>query len=306
MREETGLNIYFAPMEGITDGILRRAHHEIFGGIDVYGLPFHKLTHTQTLLTREKRDIDPKENEGMNVLPQALTRDAGQMTAWLRYVRDLGYPAADLNIGCPSPTVTRRGRGSGMLQDPDALRRFLDAVFADLPLPLSVKTRIGYQSPGEWPELLEILRAYPFDHVTVHVRTAAEQYTGGIHPEAFDLAAEKKLKHGIYNGSLRTVRDVRELTERFPDLYGIMIGRGLLADPSLARQIRGGPSASEEELSRWYGALYRGWTERFSATLALGRLKKLMTWPCEGDIRRLRRLRRAGTPEECIDLFMDG
>ena len=73
--------IYFAPMEGITDGVLRRVHHQLFGGIDVYCLPFHKLTQSLSLLTREKRDISPEENRGLRVLPQALTRDPGQLTA---------------------------------------------------------------------------------------------------------------------------------------------------------------------------------------------------------------------------------
>ncbi len=294
------MNIWFAPMEGITDGILRRAHHEIFGGVDIYGLPFHKLTHTQSLLTREKRDVDPEENRGLRVLPQALTRDPGQLTEWLKYIRDLGYPLGDLNIGCPSPTVTRRGRGSGMLADPDGLKRFLDEVFADPPLPLSVKTRIGYESAEEWPELFGILSAYPFAHMTVHVRTAAEQYTGGLHPEAFERAVRTLPGRAVYNGDLRTAEDVRRIRERYPELSGIMIGRGLLADPSLARQLRGGPAADREELEQWYTALYRGWEERFHGTLALGRLKKLMVWACGDNIRRKRLLRRASTPEECI------
>ena len=86
--------IYFAPMEGITDGVFRRVHHQIFGGIDVYGLPFHKLTQSLSLLTREKRDIAPEENRGLRVLPQALTRDPGQLAVWLDYVSALGYPCA--------------------------------------------------------------------------------------------------------------------------------------------------------------------------------------------------------------------
>ena len=68
------MKIYFAPMEGITDGILRRVHQQIFGGVDVYCLPFHKLTQTFSLTAREKRDVDPEENRGISVLPQALTR----------------------------------------------------------------------------------------------------------------------------------------------------------------------------------------------------------------------------------------
>ncbi len=294
--------IYFAPMEGITDGVFRRVHHQIFGGIDVYGLPFHKLTQSLSLLTREKRDIAPEENRGLRVLPQALTRDPGQLAAWLDYVNALGYPYADLNLGCPSPTVTRRGRGSGMLRDLPVLRAFLDRLFAaSLPVPLSVKTRIGYESPDEWPEILALLADYPFAHVTVHVRTMREQYTGGIHPEAFDLALKRGLPHPVYNGDLRTPEDVQALVNRCPATEAVMIGRGLLADPALARRIRGGAAAGEEELRAWYTALYEGWRDRFQATMALGRIKKLMEWPVGDDIRRKRLLRRAEDIESCID-----
>ena len=66
---ETVMKIFFAPMEGITDGILRRAHQEIFGGVDVYCLPFHKLTQSMSLTAREKRDVNPEENAGLDVLP---------------------------------------------------------------------------------------------------------------------------------------------------------------------------------------------------------------------------------------------
>ena len=295
------MRIYFAPMEGITDGIFRRVHHQLFGGIDVYGLPFHKLTQSLSLTTREKRDIAPEENRGLTVLPQALTRDPGQLTAWLDDVRALGYSRADLNLGCPSPTVTRRGRGSGMLRDLPALRAFLDRVFAEpLPISLSAKTRIGYESPEEWPGILAVLADYPFAHVTVHVRTMREQYTGGIHPEAFDLALEWGLPHPVYNGDLRTPDDVRALLARCPETEAVMIGRGLLADPALARRIRGGAEAGEEELRTWYTALYEGWRDRFHATLALGRIKKLMEWPAGDDIRRKRLLRRAEDIEGCI------
>ena len=301
LKQTTKPVIYFAPMEGITDGIFRQIHHQLFGGADVYCLPFHKLTQSMSLLTREKRDISPEENEGMNVLPQALTRDPEQLSAWLYYVSECGYSCADLNLGCPSPTVTRRGRGSGMLRDPDELRFFLDRLFANtLPVSLSVKTRIGYESAEEWPGIAEILAGYPFAHVTIHVRTTREQYTGGIHPEAFELALQKRIPHPVYNGDLRTTEDVNNLLARCPATEAVMIGRGFLADPALGRRIRGGEAAGKDELRAWYTALYEGWKERFQGTIALGRIKKLMEWPCEGDIKKKRLLRRADTIESCI------
>ena len=299
------MTIYFAPMEGITDGILRRTHHRIFGGVDVYCLPFHKLTQTLSLLTREIRDISPEENEGLNVLPQALTRDPEQLSAWLFYVSECGYPCADFNIGCPSPTVTKRGRGSGMLRDPEDLRAFFDRLFSNtLPVSLSVKTRIGYETAEEWPGILHILSDYPFSHVTVHVRTMREQYTGGIHPEAFDLALRNGLPHPVYNGDLRTPGDIQALLTRCPETEAVMIGRGLLANPALARQIRGGAEACEEELHLWYTTLYEGWADRFHPTLALGRIKKLMEWPVGEDIRKKRLLRRADSIGGCIDAIL--
>ena len=294
--------IYFAPMEGVTDGILRQVHNRIFGGIDVYCLPFHKLTQSLSLLTREERDVAPEENEGLNVLPQALTRDPEQLSAWLYYISECGYARADLNIGCPSPTVTKRGRGSGMLRDPGYLRAFLDRLYSNtLPVSLSVKTRIGYESAEEWQELAELLADYPFDHVTIHVRTTKDQYTGPVHPEAFELALQKGIPRPVYNGDLWTPEDVRALAARCPGTEAVMIGRGLLADPALARRIRGGKEADKDELRAWYMALYEGWKNRFDRTIALGRIKKLMEWPCEGDIRRKRLLRRADDIEGCIN-----
>ena len=135
--------------------------------------------------------------------------------------------------------------------------------------------------------------------MAVHVRTTKEQYTGSTHPEAFELALEK-LPHPVFNGDLRTVEDVNALVRRCPAAQAVMIGRGLMADPALAREIRGGAPASREELASWYAALYEGWNSRFGGTVALGRIKKLMEWPTEGDIRKKRLLRRASDIGSCI------
>ena len=303
--KDLALKIYFAPMEGMTDGILRQAHRKIFGGVDVYCLPFHKLTQTLSLLTREERDISPEENEGLNVLPQALTRDPDQLSAWLFYVSECGYSCADLNIGCPSPTVTKKGRGSGMLLDLGYLRSFMDRVFSStLPVSLSVKTRIGHDSAEEWPRILDVLNDYPLAHVTIHARTTREQYSGAVHHDAFSLAMQSGTPHPVYNGDLRTAGDVEELLRDCPGTEAIMIGRGLLANPALARMIRGGQEASREELAAWYMTLYEGWKDRFHETLALGRIKKLMEWPAGEDIRRKRLLRRANHIEDCIDAML--
>ena len=136
--------------------------------------------------------------------------------------------------------------------------------------------------------------------MTIHTRTMREQYDGKTHPEAFELAVRKGIPHPVYNGDLRTTDDVEELIRRCPETEAVMIGRGMLADPALARRLRGGLEASRDELNTWYNLLYRGWKDRFGETIALGRIKKLMEWPVGEDIRRKRLLRRASDIESCI------
>ena len=192
-----------------------------------------------------------------------------------------------------------------MLRDPGYLRSFMDRLFScTLPVSLSVKTRIGYESAEEWPRILSVLNDYPLAHVTIHARTTAEQYSGPVHPEAFALALEAGTPHPVYNGDLRTVGDVRAFAARFPAAEAVMIGRGMLADPALARRIKGGAAADREELTAWYTALYEGWRSRFHETIALGRIKKLMEWPAGDDLRRKRLLRRAGNLTECMDAVL--
>ena len=188
-----------------------------------------------------------------------------------------------------------------MLRDPGWLVSFFDYVFSGpLPAARSVKTRIGYERPEEWERILGILAEFPFERVSIHVRTTAEQYGGAPHPEAFEAAVWQGIARPVYNGDLRTPGDVEALLARCPETEAVMIGRGLLADPALARRLRGGAGATGEELAAWYSALYAGWEQRFGRVTALGRIKKLMEYPCEGDIRRRRLLRRAGDIESCI------
>ncbi len=272
----------FAPLEGMTDGIFRRAHHDFFGGIDSYTIPFIRLTGDLALTSGERREISPEENASLPCVPQVLTKDADQLLWAAGMLRDLGYPSLDLNLGCPAPTVVTRGRGSAMLKDPAALRRFFDRVFSACPIPLSVKTRIGFSSPGEWPGLLAVLSDYPFERVVIHPRTREEQYTGPLHPEAFGMAAERFGARTVWNGEADSAERVRRIGARFPGTRCVMIGRGLIRDPSLARRLAGGRAADREEMKAFFDRLYRDYLHRFGLPVALGRMKKLSFLLCEG------------------------
>ena len=140
--------VYFAPMEGITDATFRRVHHARFSGVSKYFIPFISPTHNLRLTARELAAVAPEQNAGVPAVPQVLVKDA-QLALWaVRTLADMGYAEVNLNFGCPSGTVTAKGKGAGMLADVPHLERFLGELYAHTPLPVSVKARIGITSPA--------------------------------------------------------------------------------------------------------------------------------------------------------------
>ena len=133
--------IEFAPMEGVTDVVFRRAHFEMFGGVDRYFLPFISPTSHLTFSHREQEGVSPLLNRGIPVVPQILTRDASLFLQTARLLADAGYEEVNLNLGCPSGTVTAKGKGSGFLRDLDGLRAFLDEVCEGASVSVSLTTR---------------------------------------------------------------------------------------------------------------------------------------------------------------------
>ena len=234
------LRYAFAPMEGITGKIFREIHAAHFPGIDRYCLPFFSPTEIHVLTPRQKRELEPGPLSCARLLPQLLTKSADDFLWCASAIADLGYGEINLNLGCPSGTVVSKGKGAGMLRDPDALDRFLDAVFSRCPIPISVKTRIGLEEPAEFPAILAVLNRYPICELTVHPRTRRELYAGPVHTEAIAEAVRTAAAPLCCNGNLFTPSCVQSVTEAFPTVGGVMLGRGLLADPALAVRCKGG------------------------------------------------------------------
>ncbi len=249
--------IDFAPLDGISKAPFRRVWAAFFGGADRYFIPFFSPTPQHILTDRDRREIDPSVNGGLPVVPQVMTRRAGDLIWASQVLADMGYTEVDLNLGCPSGTVTAKGKGAGFLADPEDLDRFFDAVFPSVRLPVSVKTRLGIADPAEFHKLLAVYGRYPIREVIVHPRVQREKYRGAVHLDVFGEALRSSRLPIRYNGDLRTVEDVRALEGRFPRLERAMIGRGAVADPALLRKLRGGAAATRQELRDFTAALYR-------------------------------------------------
>ena len=227
------MRYYFAPMEGLTDSIYRRLHHKYFPGLDRYYTPFFSPTMHQHLTPREERELPLADTLGFALVPQILTKVPEDFLWMAGVCRDRGYKEVNLNLGCPSGTVTAKGKGSGMLTDPESLQRFLDVIFASAPLPVSVKTRLGVTDAEEFPKLLEIFNQYPICELTIHPRVRKQFYNGDVDMQAFSYAVQNSTTPLCYTGNICSTEASEEFAERYPQVGAIMVGRALIADPGM-------------------------------------------------------------------------
>ena len=250
------MKYYLAPMEGITTYVYRRAVHEFFGdGVDKYYTPFFSPQTKRHKSSYAIRGILPENNEGIYLVPQMLTDDAEDFLKFEKDMMSYGYTELNINIGCPSGTVVSKGRGAGFLAFPQKLDFFLEDVFAKTDARVSVKTRLGMHNPEEFYRLMDIFNKYPMEELIIHARVGDEMYRGSAHRDMYLWAKEHSKNKLVYNGDVFKPEDVmtgvaalegNAATDFIEDT--IMIGRGMIADPSLVRQLRGGPKASPEEL----------------------------------------------------------
>ena len=235
------MQIYLAPMEGITGHIVRNAFYHHFGHIDKYFTPF--IPAAKSLSRKIKRDIDPANNQGICLVPQLISNRSDEILDMIRQLKDRGFSEFNLNLGCPSGTVVNKKRGSGMLLYPEELDRFLDEIYEKADVPISVKTRIGFNSIDEWPAILDVYRKYPISELIIHPRLRKEMYTGFPHLEEFRAAYQYYCTDGApallcYNGDIWDTDCYHRLVEKFPEIETVMIGRGLLGRPDLACRIK--------------------------------------------------------------------
>ena len=231
------MEIHFAPLQGYTDDCYRREHHLLLSGIDCYYTPFVRLEHG-TVREKDLRDVRPEFNEGVPLVPQVIARDGQELSALIDVLRPMGYEQLDINMGCPFTLQTRHGRGAGLLPNPEAVEDICRIVRQHEDLAFSVKMRLGLHEVDEWQRVLPILNNTPLVHICLHPRTANEEYEGTVHMDAFEAFARRCHHPLLYNGDLRTPADIERIANQYPFLKGVMIGRGLLARPSLALEYR--------------------------------------------------------------------
>ena len=245
--------IAFAPLQGYTDAVYRRAHHECVGGVDEYYTPFVRIEKGE-VRKKDLRDTDPVLNAGVPTVPQVIAKDSDEFSRLCDALQGQGWGRIDLNMGCPFPMQVRAGRGSGLLQHPEHVEEIRREMKRRPEVAFSVKMRLGQESEEEGLTVMSIINEMPLVHVTLHPRLGRQQYKGVADHEAFERFMEVCEHPMVYNGDVVEMKneELRMKNWAGANLKGVMIGRGLLARPWMLSD-----KEPNEVLREMHAAVYR-------------------------------------------------
>lgn len=302
---------YVAPLQGFTDSFWRKAHADVMRaeGVDpVYFSPFIRVEKGD-VRRRDLRDIEPARNASVDIVPQAIFRDLDELVLIANAVVERGYSRLDLNMGCPFPPQVKSGRGAGALRREiwDALPVFISSRPE---LRFSIKMRLGVKDAFEWREFEQQINTVDVDFITIHPRVAAQQYKGEPNMDEFARFIDAVRVPIVYNGDVRTPEDYNLIASSFPSLKGIMVGRGVLARPSLPVEVEHSVEWSDErrrtlwlKISREVGIMVGDDSQ--GEAQALMRLKPRLEYAEEAIVERklLKALGKCRTFEQYINLL---
>ena len=252
------MKFYFAPLEGITGYIYRNAYEEFFGKqISKYFSPFIIANQSDKFKSKEINDVLPENNKGLCLVPQLLTNQAQDFIYTAKKLKHLGYEEVNLNLGCPSGTVIAKNKGSGFLAKQEQLDQFLEEIFAETTVKISVKTRIGKDDPEEFYELIEIFNKYPISELIIHPRIQKDFYNNKPNLKLFSDAVSLSKNKVVYNGDIVSVESYKEFTQTYPTIDTVMIGRGLIANPGLVSEIQKGNKVDKDLLIKFHDMVYQ-------------------------------------------------
>ncbi len=267
------MKFYMAPMEGMTWYIFRNAYHKYFHNIDKYFTPFIAST---GLSFKERNDVLPQHNEGIEVVPQILTNKAEDFLEIAQKMESYGYKTVNLNLGCPAGTVVTKGKGAGFLAYTEQLNRFLDEVFSKCKTRISIKTRLGMEEYEEWNDLQEIFNQYPIEELIIHPRVQKDLYRNQVNLAIFEEACSNLKVPVCYNGDIHSVAAYEKFVERFPQTDTIMLGRGIFKNPGLVSEIKGEEKPQISLLKAFHDEVLSGYREIMSGDLnALYKMKEI-------------------------------
>jgi nifR3 family TIM-barrel protein len=226
-----------APMQDVTDlpflQLIAR-----YGGADVYYTEYFRVHATSHLEKYILRSVTENPT-GKPIIAQMIGNDIEALVRTARELQNFPVVAVDLNLGCPAPVVYRKCAGGGLLREPRRVDAILGALRETIkpPCRFTVKTRLGFETPDIFEELLSIFARHSLDLLTVHGRTVAEMYRSEVHYDYIARAVEAMACPVLANGNVSSAATAEEVL-RVTGAAGLMIGRGAIRNPWLFHQIR--------------------------------------------------------------------
>ncbi len=264
--------IYLAPFQGITGVTFRSVYARHFGGVDKLFTPFFTGINTDSKLpARKLAQLGGTHENGIEVIPQILSKDADEIIRFAHICENLGFSEINWNLGCPYPMVAKKKRGSGMLPYPEMVAEILERVMPALKIRFSVKCRLGYLSEQEIFELIPVFNGFTISDLTIHARIGKQLYKGVPDMETFRKAEKLITLPLVYNGDIFSVESYRLFAENFSGINTWMIGRGLLSDPFLPADIKGMHTTDhrKEYIRIFIGDLYIAYRRQMNDNIAL-------------------------------------
>lgn len=271
------------PFQGITDAPFRNVFKRHFGGIDKFYTPFftgiHKEEHAKNL---QGEEIDPHCNDVETLTPQILSTDAEEILRFAKQCQQLGYKEINLNMGCPFPRVANKKRGCGLLPYPDKVEAMLERVFEEIDIKFSVKCRLGYFDPKEIDAILPIFNKFPISVLIIHPRIGKQLYKGEADVERFKALIPYINAPLVYNGDIVSEDSFNRISNAVQPVNQFMLGRGILANPFLAEQIKNDKASTHDKTERLHNYVIDLYEDRLhhagGSPKVLGRMKELWSY----------------------------
>ena len=237
------MTLLLAPMEGLLDFVLRDVLTRV-GGVDRCVSEFIRVTGTLLPDKVFLRYIPELLNggrtlAGVPVRAQLLGSDPVCMAENAACLAALGPEGIDLNFGCPAKVVNRHGGGAALLQEPERIATLVAAVRRAVPahLPVSAKMRLGFHDASLALECAQAMQDGGACEIVVHARTKLDGYRPPAYWDQIPIIRAAVSVPVVANGEIWTVEDAQRC-RAISGCDALMLGRGMVADPGLARALR--------------------------------------------------------------------
>ena len=309
-------NLFLAPLAGYTTLPFRWCMREVGG----FGLATTELVHARSLLEKNRRafeliDTRPEDSPLSVQLFGPVAEEVRDAAVWLE---EQGAAAVDINMGCPVEKVIKIGAGAAMLKDPKKTGAFVRTVTRAVNIPVTVKTRLGWDHTRlDAPLLAPVLEDVGVAALTIHGRTRAEAFSGSVDLGGIRAVVESVRAMPVFgNGDVCDAASAQRMLAQ-TGCAGLVIGRGALANPWVFHHIQAGlqgiqppPAPSLAERVAFMTRHFERAVQQRGEKLACTQFRKTIDWyaksfgPCRPLRLAMKELRSVAQYHDLVGQFL--